>query len=579
MAQDDIADYQLGTDPTSPTSMGTTDVTGTTTTGTTFDYSYTNTQDHTTGTGYSIKFDWNMTANGYALFQNTTGNFNYWSTYTQMCFWVKGAAGGEKFKVQIRDGIYDQAASTIQMASAAWRQICIPILGGGFTPNPGNSAPMNYTNIVDISFIADTATLGAFTIYIDDITCSPSVLPTATPTPMAGGCDMVANFESCADPISEGGTALGNVYGYDPASNLTTTATYDSTQNHDANPSGCSIKLNWATSATSGSSVWYLDLLTLNNWSTYTTVTLWVRGMTGGERFFVQVRDGSPNDDQYWSTKYAAGGAGVWTQISLPIPSGFSAHGAQSGPWTWATISDIAIVTDPSQNGSFTMWVDDIQLCPSAGFTPTPTPSGPTNTPTPVVPTMTPTPMGPTSTPTQTYTTGPSQTSSMTFTPSATGTQTLTPSVTYTPLPATFTFTSTATVTSSLTVTSSPTGSPTPSGKLSIMKSISYPCPVTVENQATIYAQMVDVPTRLDLKIYTVAGRLIRTFGTINTTDPAIEDTEPDSNGIYRYVYRIPFDLRDNNEDYLANGLYYYVIVAYKSNVSVKTYGKLVILK
>ena len=70
------------------------------------------------------------------------------------------------------------------------------------------------------------------------------------------------------------------------------------------------------------------------------------------------------------------------------------------------------------------------------------------------------------------------------------------------------------------------------------------------------------------IKIYTVAGRLIRTLG------PVFADPIPTQN-------RIPWDGRDDDGDALANGVYLYKLIVYNDTLesasNQSNYGKLVI--
>ena len=178
-------------------------------------------------------------------------------------------------------------------------------------------------------------------------------------------------------------------------------------------------------------------------------------------------------------------------------------------------------------------------------------------------------------TPTSTATDGPSQTQTSTLT--ATSTFTTGPSNTQTStLTITNTLTTTATITQTLTFTNTAIASPTPSGGLKIIKHMPYPNPVMGKSMM-IYALMADVPERMNLKIYTTAGRLVRILGNIDTQDPRILSLVMEGN-IARYAYNIPYDLSDGNGEDLGNGVFFYVLEAHKKNVHLKVFGKLVVL-
>ncbi|MCK4695009.1 MAG: hypothetical protein KAT74_04570, partial [Candidatus Cloacimonetes bacterium] len=74
---------------------------------------------------------------------------------------------------------------------------------------------------------------------------------------------------------------------------------------------------------------------------------------------------------------------------------------------------------------------------------------------------------------------------------------------------------------------------------------------------------------RVYLKIYTVSGRLVKTFKNI-----------PSSVGYHEYPRSVlGWDCRDKDGYFLANGVYFYRITAKKGNKKIEKTEKMAILK
>ena len=103
-----------------------------------------------------------------------------------------------------------------------------------------------------------------------------------------------------------------------------------------------------------------------------------------------------------------------------------------------------------------------------------------------------------------------------------------------------------------------------------------YPNPVKTatnnpENSGrTIFTYVLtDDADRVDLKIYTVSGRLVKTFKNI-----------PSSVGYHEYPRKVlGWDCRDRDGYFLANGVYFYRITAVKGNKKIEKTQKMAILK
>ncbi len=89
-----------------------------------------------------------------------------------------------------------------------------------------------------------------------------------------------------------------------------------------------------------------------------------------------------------------------------------------------------------------------------------------------------------------------------------------------------------------------------------------YPNPVDGDI-TTFYFYVGDVADRYELKIYTVAGRLVKTF----------------RGGIATGVHTFEWDLCDENGNGVANGVYFYKAVVYQGSKALEKTGKMGILR
>jgi hypothetical protein len=80
---------------------------------------------------------------------------------------------------------------------------------------------------------------------------------------------------------------------------------------------------------------------------------------------------------------------------------------------------------------------------------------------------------------------------------------------------------------------------------------------------------LTDDADQLTIKIYTVSGRLVKTFSGL-----------PASIGYHEYPQsNIGWDCRDEKGDYLANGVYFYKVIAKKGSKKIEKIQKMAILK
>lgn len=178
----------------------------------------------------------------------------------------------------------------------------------------------------------------------------------------------------------------------------------------------------------------------------------------------------------------------------------------------------------------------------------------------------------------QTYTateTGTPVTGTPTSTSTASGTPTFTSTITPTQLP----FTATPLSSSTPTTTFTPTFTPTAYMSLSIIKLLTYPNPVKNQNSLNFYINLSDIPDRIDIKVYTTAARLIRVMNSAQTKAPNGVTLVEDIYNECTFAYSIPYDLTDWEGNWLADGMYYFVVEARKSDTTVRGIGRFTILK
>lgn len=112
--------------------------------------------------------------------------------------------------------------------------------------------------------------------------------------------------------------------------------------------------------------------------------------------------------------------------------------------------------------------------------------------------------------------------------------------------------------------------------RFDLVRVANYPNPVRSKTIDPVNAgrtrftyTLTDDADRVDLKVYTVSGRLVKTFRNL-----------PTSVGYHEYPRTVySWDCRDEEGFFLANGMYFYKITAKKGNKEIVRTGKLSILK
>jgi Peptidase family C25 len=100
---------------------------------------------------------------------------------------------------------------------------------------------------------------------------------------------------------------------------------------------------------------------------------------------------------------------------------------------------------------------------------------------------------------------------------------------------------------------------------LTMLNVVNYPNPFANSTTFTFQRNVID-PINVEIKIFSIAGRLIGKISVQNITDRSV---------------RIPWDGRDHDGDNLANGIYLYKLIAHSQNGqhSSETIGKLAIVR
>lgn len=389
--------------------------------------------------------------------------------------------------------------------------------------------------------------------------CVCANTPTNTPTPaMCSVPDLMANFDSGTDPTSSGGATL--ISATLPA---TGSFMYDNTQNHGG-PSGDSIKFTWDNTG-GGWVALYVSVGSLTDWTSYTQVSFWAKGQSGGEPFIFQVRD-HPADDQAWAY-FGFSAATTWTQYTVYIPSNLNPNREPMPQLN--TMGDVAFLADfNNPGGPYTIWIDDIQFCPPRPTaTPTQTASNTatsTSTPTASITatvTVTGTASGTgTATRTSSLTVTVTSTSSATATPTFTGTSTPVPTSTTTNTitqTATITSTATVTVTPSQTTTAAPTSTPSQTATASPTfvttppapgNTFIYPSPATGDTAEITY--FMTGPGTVKIRVYNDAAQLVETVADEKQGGPqeSLIDTKGLATGVYLYIINITYQGQGNSK-------------------------------
>jgi flagellar hook assembly protein FlgD len=98
-----------------------------------------------------------------------------------------------------------------------------------------------------------------------------------------------------------------------------------------------------------------------------------------------------------------------------------------------------------------------------------------------------------------------------------------------------------------------------------LLNAVNYPNPFSNSTTFTFQRTSSDL-IDVEIKIYSIAGRLIGTINAKNIADSFV---------------RIPWDGKDNDGNSLANGIYFYKLIAHDNNGqrSSETIGKLAVMR
>lgn len=150
----------------------------------------------------SVKFHWTHTQDTVnwgtrtALQVGSDGNggdslgtsmmFHDISTASNLTFWVKGAAGGEQFRVALNSGWAGSSYPTDQTnqllvsgVTGSWQQVVMPLSGFTYdfqySENPG---PIDLAHLTGVRFVIESGEpTGEGTVYIDDISFDTQAVP------------------------------------------------------------------------------------------------------------------------------------------------------------------------------------------------------------------------------------------------------------------------------------------------------------------------------------------------------------------------------------------------------------------
>lgn len=150
----------------------------------------------------SVKFHWTHTKDTVnwgtrtALQVGSDGNggdnlgtsmmFHDISTASNLTFWVKGASGGEQFRVALNSGWAGSAYPTDQTnqllvggVTSSWQQVIVPLSGFSYdfqySENPG---PIDLAHLTGVRFVVESGEpTGEGTVYIDDISFDTQTVP------------------------------------------------------------------------------------------------------------------------------------------------------------------------------------------------------------------------------------------------------------------------------------------------------------------------------------------------------------------------------------------------------------------
>lgn len=241
----------------------------------------TNAQEGAYALSLSYNFPENQWCGYWSFFQADEGGYDV-SAYTDIRMWVRGAIGGEKFKVELKDTANNMRAVYITLvpgfesgATTSWQELVMPLY---------NFAGVDMSQLKQMNIVFDVAPYTR-TVYIDNIVftdLSPYTTPPSGlvvddfndgrgPNNLGGGCGtMDPDPEDPAETITE--SYVGATQAYEGLGALKL--------DYDRGTNSWVGYWNFMKSDESGYDV-----------SSYGDLRVWVKGAAGGETFKVELKD------------------------------------------------------------------------------------------------------------------------------------------------------------------------------------------------------------------------------------------------------------------------------------------------
>lgn len=132
------------------------------------------------GSGYSLKLDYNVSlADSYAGYSSQLGSQSL-SAYSAVSFWVKGAVGGEFFKIQMKNSSASAALYITDYldggVTTSWQKVTIPF--HNFVNLSSVSSMSEFVIVFENAQCATNGSPTQGTVYIDNIVFESGPVPT-----------------------------------------------------------------------------------------------------------------------------------------------------------------------------------------------------------------------------------------------------------------------------------------------------------------------------------------------------------------------------------------------------------------
>ena len=101
----------------------------------------------------------------WSFFRSDQGGYDL-SDYSSLVFWAKGASGGEKFKIEVKDAEGGVSYKYVTIAGTEWEQVVVPF--SDFEQVPWEPAPADFSKLSQVNIVFDTPPLSG-TVYLDQI--------------------------------------------------------------------------------------------------------------------------------------------------------------------------------------------------------------------------------------------------------------------------------------------------------------------------------------------------------------------------------------------------------------------------